>query len=313
VDTPEGRNDRVLEEYQPASIRLRRLAAETGPSAALPTFDELGLSRLLTECVAWQRYRAGGWFWELNAMSGGRYDCWREIPLLMGSVAESALLACSAEVEIECLRRAMKKGDLPIQFGLSLRFYAEGQGHQLLGAGHRLANIAVRTLMLAKDYPWGKVAPGIADPFPPYSESREHWISLSRIDKVEQVAAASPHATLKRLVAVVVALAKSTDWQALEELRGKYCHRSRDEGPFVIGARQHMVWATDETTHTRKIEFGGEVAPSTTEVWQWLDRVCSIHRRALQTLPTTLASFRQNLDTAMTELTDGNFTIAYEE
>ena len=183
---------------QVGSLRLPRLSA---PRTADPTVEDLGLAPLTDEWERWQLQRAGSLFWELNVRPGGHPDAWREIPILMGSCAESALLAGSAEVEIECIRRAMAAGSLPKQYGLAQRFLAEGQAHQILGCGHRLANLAVRTLMLAPGYPWGEALPA---PIPAFSDAKSDWVSMSDMPSYRRAATASPYRSLDRLTTVVV-------------------------------------------------------------------------------------------------------------
>ena len=146
-----------------ASIRLPRLSAPREP-ATDPIFSDLGLGPLIDEASLWQLWRVGSDFWEMNVTARASIypDTWREIPVLMGSCAKSALLAASTEVEIECLRRAIRARVLPKEYGLAQRFFAEAQSHQILGCGHRLANIAVRTMMRARDYPGNQRAKSCA-------------------------------------------------------------------------------------------------------------------------------------------------------
>ena len=93
-------NDETLagEQLRIATLRLPQLSAPR-PPGDVPTFAQLGLAELADECEVWQLQRANSVFWELNHW-GSRPDAWREIPVLMGSTAESALLAGTAEVEI---------------------------------------------------------------------------------------------------------------------------------------------------------------------------------------------------------------------
>ena len=231
-----------------ASVRLPRLSAPRAVGSD-PTFEELRLGPLEEECLAWHFDRTGSTMWELNARAGSDHDAWREIPILMGSSAESALLACSAEVEIECLRRAMTARELPEPYGLAQRFFAEAQAQQILGCGHRLANIAVRMLMRAPDYSsWGQPI-GCPAPFTPFSDERRDWVSMSRMHDYLKAAQRSPHRSLDRLTALVIDINESTEWKALDNRRGKDFHRARDESPFVAGASRVSVWRTEGMTH----------------------------------------------------------------
>jgi hypothetical protein len=250
--------------------------------------------------------RAGSLFWELNVRGGGHPDTWREIPILMGSCAESALLAGSAEVEIECLKRAMTAGDLPKEYGLAQRFFAEGQAHQILGCGHRLANIAVRTLMLAKDYPWGEALP-VA--IPAFSDGRDDWVSMSDMPTYRRAAVRSPYRSLDRLTTVVIDIFGSTQWQALDDRRGKDFHRAREESPFVAGASRVTAWRTEGAT--RILEPRDDM-PTLAAVDLWLTGLGKESRDVLVKLADWLKAFREALYAAVSEITDGTFQVGVE-
>ncbi len=292
------------------ALRLPRLSAPRAPGDD-PTFADLGLAALAKECRYWQLGRDGGTFWELNAgTSAGHRDSWREIPVLMGSVAEAALLAGSAEVEIECLRRAVDVGTLPPEYGLSVRFFAEAQGQMLLGCGHRLANIGVRVMMLANGYPWGKDVPR-STPFPPNSDNRKDWILMRDLRKYRAAAPASGHAGLERLIDVVLNLEATPEWRALNDERGRDFHRAREESPFVAGARRVSVWkiaALSPSVTQASLEYSDENA-TPAEITAWTDQLGIAPRAVMLGLPTAMAAFMSALAAAMTEITGGTFTI----
>ncbi len=285
-----------------AAIRLRQLAPPVAVGIPAPSFEELGLRELAEVCRAWQLHRAGSTFWEVNA--GIRMDAWREIPVLMGSTAESALLAGSAQVEIERLRRAMQAGELPREYGLAQRFFAEAQGQQILGCGHRMANTAVRAMMLAAGYPWG-AAVGLGQPVPPFIDNRKHWIAISELSEYRRAAAGSPYLSLVRLATVVVDLEGSSQWQRLENQRGTDFHRGRHESPFVAGARRESVWVVGADSRT--LEPGGKEVPTDAEVERWLADLGSESLAALLLLPRFMRRFETALAVAMREITGGTF------
>jgi hypothetical protein len=313
----QDRTDHVNDESQhngnegirTGSVRLPRLSAPRAPGTD-PTFDELGLAALAEECKTWHHVRVVGNFWELNAVHMGRPDSWREIPVLMGSVAEAALLAGSVEVEIECLRRAIAAGPLPVQYGLAVRFFAEAQGQLLLGCGHRLANIALRVMMLANGYPWG-ASVGYAQPFPPNSDNRDDWIPMSDLHKYQTAATASGHPSLTALVSVVVDLWSSAEWKALEDQRAMDFHRARQESPFVVGARRTGVWKT--TTPAPGVTHGSleddDEDPTAAEIRAWSDQLGVASRAVLVGLPPVMVSFSAALSTTMSEVTVGSFSL----
>jgi hypothetical protein len=241
----------------------------------------------------------------MNVTARSHPDTWREIPILMGSCAESALLAGSAEVEIECLRRAMSAGDLPKEYGLAQRFFAEAQAHQILGCGHRLANIAVRTLMRAPDYPWDETDkfPG---PVAAFSERRTDYPSISEMADYRKAAVRSPYGSLYRLTTVVIKIFGSRQWQALEERRAKDFHRAREESPFVAGASRVTPWRNEGTT---MIFESRDDMPSPEDVDVWLRNLGKESHDALVKLAGWLHSFREALYAAVSEITDGTFQV----
>jgi hypothetical protein len=233
-----------------------------------------------------------------------RPNLWREIPMLMGSCAESALLAASAEVEIECLRRAMATGDLPKEFGLAQRFFAEAQANQILGVGHKMANIAVRTLMLAPDYPWDGA--GRAS-LPAFSNHPGDWVSMSQMKDYRKAAAKSPYGSLVGLTTIVVNILGTGQWKDLEERRGSDFHRSREESPFVTGASRTSPWRSlDGTTVILEPRLD---MPTCEEVDRWLADLGKESHAALLKLAVWLRSFREALYASVPEITDGKFRI----
>jgi hypothetical protein len=284
-----------------AAVRLPRLTTPRPRETPAPTFAELGLAPLEKVCKEWQFDRAGSTFWELNI--GGRMDAWREIPVLMGSTAESALLAGAAQVEIECLRSAIQAGDVEQEYGLAQRFFAEAQGQQILGCGHRLANIGVRVMMLAPGYPWGADV-CLPRPVAPFSDHPEDWISMSKMPSFRRSAAASPYPALVTLATVVINLSGSEQWARIERLRGSEFHRARQESPFVAGARHTSVWRVEG--QTRILEPADDV-PTAAEVERWLADLGREAADALRALPRFMRDFRVALADAVEEITNGTF------
>jgi hypothetical protein len=289
------------------SVRLSRLSAP--PTIAAPTVDELGLTELEDECEHWELQRGSSDMWELNTRHDQPADTWRVLPRLMGSITESALLACTAQVEIECFRRGIADGSLPPAAGLAQRFFAEGQAQLILGVGHRLANITLRMMMLAPGYPWGEQVARrehLADPAPPLSEDRKHWIGMAELARFRKVAEASPYRTLERIVDEVVAISGSPTWVALDEQRGKDFHRVRHESPFVIGSSRASSWTSDGTTRTFS---GGVVMPTADEVARWQADLGQESHDALLALAGWLREFRGALSAAVTDITGGGFRL----
>jgi hypothetical protein len=294
-----------------ASIRLRRLAYSVAPDA-IPSFAEVGLAPLVAEAAAWQHLRVGSAFWEVIATADGtanQQDRWHEVGLLMGSAAESVLLATSAEIEIEILRRAVAGGSLPYQYVLAQRFFAESQSNQVLAFGHRLANLLVRALMLDSTYPFGVDCPNkLRRPFPVYSDNPAAWISLSELHSLEQLFEAAPHESLRSLYVTVIELRNQPEWRALEERRAVDFHRWRDETPLVAGAERATLWRHDPIGRTRTLELRASTTPGPATAVSAVNEIVSVSRHALDLLESPMHRWRQTWMDAMSHLSGGEFS-----
>jgi hypothetical protein len=186
------------------SVQLGRLRVPGDLQEPRPTLGELGLLPPAQQAVYWQQVRANSWFAEINTMFKGvhQQDRWRELGQLLGSAAESTLLVCAAEVEIAMLRRAIREDKLDAAWDMAVRFFGESQGHQVLGFGHRCANIVLRALVLDAAYPYNWTGKPLRVP-PVFSEDRDDWPPLSKIDVMKHIAEASPHPGLQQMWATL--------------------------------------------------------------------------------------------------------------
>jgi hypothetical protein len=283
------------------AIRLQRLAVGI-PKEDVPTFEEVGLTSLVSEATNWQILRGHSWFWGWSDMLGMPTARWLEIGELFGSTGESVCLAAAAQIEIEILRRAIERRSVDGFYGISQRFFAEAQGMALLGVGHRLANLIVRVLMTDSSYPWGLRLKKLRTAFPTQAKGKEHWIELARADDLLSLAKASSYQSMRRMAEALVSLRLSEQWRKLEEQRGVDFHRWRAESPFVAKA------VYSEQPGARSLSVMGSPKPNSPESREFIGSVCSASRGALDQLLPTLVEIREAWLLAMEELSTGAFT-----
>lgn len=271
---------------QTIAIRLQRLAVPVAKSR-IPTYEKLGLEALVREATRWQQLRSTGLAWGMAAMRKAEPDRWVELANLFGSTGESALLAASAEVEIELLRGAIRDRTVSREYGISQRFFAEAQGQQVLGTGHRLANVVARALMADSNYPWGtRALGGISGRFPSESVDRSHWIAISRAGDLGRTAQASGVQSLERMARSLEQLRKSSEWRALEDQRGSDFHRARHESPYFA----HMTFSVEAGKKTISV-YGSPSADDPAPQGR-VEGICQISRSALNLLLPAMKGIR---------------------
>jgi hypothetical protein len=291
------------------SITLARLAYSASGLEGLPSYEELGLADLVEAGRQWQLLRADASTWEWNAAFAGRPEAWREIGLLMGSVGESVMLAAAAQTEIEALRGAVRAGAIPHSCVLALRFFAEGQSHLLISVSHRLTNIALRGLMLAKGYPWSTTDRRVpAVPAAPYSPEKKDWIQFSLSPVLVELAEGSGIPSLTALAATVSSLASDPAWQELQHHRDEDFHRAREESPLVFDSRRAPVWR-ETGPGQRTLSMSWRPDPSADEALAWADSICSVPQQAMKALAPLLSRFADTWADCMHDLSDGRFSM----
>jgi hypothetical protein len=275
-----------------------------------PTLADLGLAELDDELLMWEQLRTGGqWFWELAAAFGSAHqrDRWREIALLFGSTAEAVRIAVTATVEIALLRSAMANRDLTSSYWLGVRFFAESQGQLTLGAGHRLANIVVRALMLDEAYPWSAVVPNmLRTPFLPFSDRKEHWVGMSAISHLTNVASAAAFPSVSTMAAIVRQLSLDVRWRRLEDQRGRDFHRAREESPVVARSPRSSAWSVDSGGTT--LGLGPPAMPDPAIAEHAINEIAAISAAGLAALADQLQPFRLAWMTAIGEVSGGRLS-----
>jgi hypothetical protein len=151
-----------------------------------------------------------------------------EVLGLMGAIGEQLGLALTADLDAR--RLISEAGDASsekIAFRLRIRAMSEMSAYYTLGAGHSLANLTLRILLL---YP--KVALQI-DPggrkYPVGDDSRKAWETLRSLSSLFKKQEQTTQGALRELIAAVIGLQSSAAFKALDERRGMDFHRRRPQ------------------------------------------------------------------------------------
>lgn len=279
----------------PSSVLAARLAVRLdGP---IPTLDELGLGPAKTAAFAWQEQRSFALHREAQTLAatfttGSTAADWiPEIHRILGVVGEQVLVAVEAEIEKEILVRhlsTLPEGGSRAASGRALRFFAEGQGNALVIAGHSVANLTARTIVL--DPAYAPPAPalsvnGVAFTTP-RSEAREVWLSLDQRTAQGLLSAASPPRLqeMHALAEETADLQSDPLWADLVRLRNVEYHRWRGESPGVTGIDLRADTAHERVGRGDPIVVGSQLLPDYTEGQQALDELVKISRAALDAL-----------------------------
>jgi hypothetical protein len=255
------------------------------------------LEALIREATRWQELRISSLGWGTIALRKREPDRWVEVVNLFGSTGESALLAASATVEIELLRQGIRAGTVPYEYAISQRFFAEAQGQQVMGTAHRLANVVARILMIDPDYPWGSTGVGdIADRFPPESDDRKHWISLTDSKRLVRAGRMSRTPFLKRMSASVNDMRKRKEWRNLDDQRGADFHRARRESPYFA----RMEYRSEPGM--KGITVFGSPRPTDPAAHSAVERICTTSRSGLDLLLPVMKVVRRGWVTAAAKM-----------
>lgn len=296
------------------SVRPARLAAPLTAGSEVPSLADLGLGWLEAEVTRWQLVRTQSWFFEVAAIFAAGRDRWGEVGLLFGSTAEGVLMAATSEVEITLLREHINQnagtGGSPGAW-LGLRFFAESQGQMTLSAGQRFANMLARSLMADPSYPWPVLGapalkkPALAQAFPPFSDERQHWLTMWDLPDLLTIAKRSPHQSLRSMAESLSDLRASKSWKDLEDQRGKDFHRAREESPVVSRGERRSAWVGDT------LNVGPPADADLARAQEDVGGIAATSRAALEELGRHMAPFRENFLRSMSDVSGG--TIGYED
>lgn len=143
------------------------------------------------------------------------------------------------------------------QIEMSQRAMAELFGYYLLGTGHMLASIVLRSLALER-----ALRPVLLDLLGAscvvHSVAGPDWPSLN-VDtcrKLRKVARNSGHPALHALVGPITTIVQSQAWTKLDELRGEDYHRRRPSSAPLDGAPLGSAWRLGPDGRTRSLMIG---------------------------------------------------------
>ncbi len=259
--------------------------------------------------IEWQQLSGEAWFWEMAAAHTVESVAY-VLAGQMGSVGEQLALAYAAGVEVALWEARPTADEVDVEREMSLRAMAEAQSLFVIGAGHALANVAVRALTLRVELRAelaGKFQRGAADAFKPFSERRQDWISLNETAcvKLEDVAAAAGSQNIVALVAAVAGYGRSPEWLALVDRRGADFHRWRPQTHGLAGVAPESPWTHHPATPTSPAERVLALGPRPYTVAEGLGaEVARVATEGMFALADAMANFTGALATALSELRD---------
>lgn len=228
ADVPSGQYDWVIP---------MRLGASTSPPATM--WEDLRLLDVI-ESVKWcYHVRNVGRTLAPDGVRVEASDAWLRVALgLAGSIAESLAVCAACEVEIESLRAvADPSGEI------GGRFFSIASSQEIIGVGHRLANLVQRAISARPEYrallrsSSDRQLAACANVDDPRSTARAAWLSLNAdtvramVDALRGVS----HPSIKSALTELAALVRSDQWVNLTETRGEVFHRSRPESSIAAG------------------------------------------------------------------------------
>lgn len=243
-----------------------RLAAATEVTSLPMAVDDSRHEAVRTRALEWQQQSGDAWFWEMAAAASPEGTAYA-LAGQMASVGEQLALAYSAAVEVALWQIRLTAGDDDeVVAEMSMRAMAEAQSLFVIGAGHALANVAVRALTLDHTLTAALVqafARGSSIPtFAPFSEQPADWISLNPTScrHLNKVAQGSGSQNIVALIKPVAELGFGAPWKALVERRGTDFHRWRPQTHGLQGIPHSTPWrhtpATPGTPGERVLAMG---------------------------------------------------------
>ncbi len=203
--------------------------------------------------IEWHQTAGVAHLWEAGAtVRGAERDRAYVLAGPMASVGEQLALAHAAAVEVARWRAWREVAEPSEAHEMSMRGMAEAHCLFVIGAGHALANVAIRALALHPDrraqlserFARG----GSAPTFAPFSSAPRDWVSMGPATSRKLQAVARGHDDRRALALVqpVAAVGLGAPWHALTERRGEDFHRWRPQSHGVAGVRRRSPWKVGE-------------------------------------------------------------------
>lgn len=220
-------------------------------------------------------------------------------------------LALAGAVEVALWQELRSKGEPGVSHEMSMRGMAEAQCLFVMGAGHAIANVAVRTLALdpslrgelTKRFRRRKASPT----FEPFSMGREDWISLNTEACRSIRAAAQQYGAqeVQRLIEPVAAFGTGDSWRNLVKRRGEDFHRWRPQTHGVEGVPRTSPW--ERQGRTRVLGLGH---PTYEDAHGLADATARLASQAMIDLATSMRAFREHWPAARGRLGGPKFKLS---
>lgn len=251
--------------------------------------------------LEWQQTSSQARFWEMGAAGVTASTEGRVYALAgqMASAGEQLALALAAAVEVAIWREARVGEPEPDPVAeMQMRGMAEAQSLFVMGAGHALANLAVRALALDENCRaelGRKLGRGKTLTFDPFSTDRANWTSLNptACKAIRAAARSTGHQEVIDLVKPVVDFGAGTSWRDLEERRGQDFHRWRPQTAGLGGGPRRSPWVHDG--YTRRLDFGG---PADDGVEALAAEIADLATAAMLDVSAAMSKFGQRWPTA---------------
>ena len=263
------------------------------------------------EALDWQTTSTHARFWEMGAAGTSGEGRVYALANQMAAAGEQLALSLAAAVEVAIWREAwVGKTEVDPAEAMQMRAMAEAQSLFVLGAGHAMANLAVRTLALDESCRAqlgqrfrrrGKVPT-----FDPFSTERAGWVSFNgySCNALRAVALATTQQEVIDLIEPVASLGTGETWRRLEERRGQDFHRWRPQTPGLGGGPAQTPWIREGKT--RRLDLVGPAE----EISGIVDEVADLATAAMFALARTMADFRERWPAASKQLGGPQFRLS---
>lgn len=240
-------------------VRLARAAISDLPAAATDDAHR----RVRDQAMSWQNVAGHAKFWEMAALEADEGYAYA-LAGQMAAAGEQLALACAASVEVALWEEDRAPDGLQaVVREMGIRAMAEAQSLFVIGTGHALVNVAVRTLSLRQDIKIEVMkalfSGNVAGTFDPFSSERSHWLSMNKptCRKLRTVAASSNSQEIIGLMEPVITYGLGSTWNQLVQRRGADFHRWRPQTHGIQGVPQRSPWRHDDTS--RSMGFGAPI------------------------------------------------------
>ncbi len=273
------------------AVAPRRLAV--APERRLPkSVTDEGHKRVVQQALGWQQSAIHAKLWEAGATAQTMgEDRAYALAGQMASAGERLALAHAGAVEVGLWQELREEAEPDPAHEMSMRGMAEAQCLFVMGAGHALANVAVRALALHPNLRSALSNKFRGSPtFEPFSNKQSDWVSLNpeTCRKIRAVARSSDAEEVIQLVEPVAAFGAGKRWQALVEKRGEDFHRWRLQTHGIEGVPQTSPWRREGRSRTMDLGH-----PVYEEARGLADHVAGLATEAMLDLTLSMEAFME--------------------